>query len=198
MGGPRGTNPLDGGAPFYNVYECQDGGFMSVGCLEPQFFKVFLETFLGVLPQDFSVEGGWRPTLASQGRRDEWSIFFKFLEKGFMTNTREYWTKLYHRECLRFIPTHRSYGTETEACVVPVLTPVEAGKASGHWLPEVHPHVAATTSGVSDQTTDRPTKPSILKAGQHTMEVLRESGLGKEEIDRLMQDGALGNIKARL
>lgn len=30
-----GTNILDGGAPFYRIYECKNKGeFMAVGCLE--------------------------------------------------------------------------------------------------------------------------------------------------------------------
>lgn len=39
---PRGENLLDGGAPFYAVYVAQDGGYMSVGALEPQFYAQFL------------------------------------------------------------------------------------------------------------------------------------------------------------
>src|SRR5690606_18475354 len=33
----RGTNALDSGAPFYDVYECADGEYLAVGALEPQF-----------------------------------------------------------------------------------------------------------------------------------------------------------------
>jgi alpha-methylacyl-CoA racemase len=39
---PRGENLLDGGAPWYDVYECADGGFMSVGALENPFYTIFL------------------------------------------------------------------------------------------------------------------------------------------------------------
>ena len=38
----RGTNLLDGGAPFYNVYATSDGGAMAVGCLEPAFYAELL------------------------------------------------------------------------------------------------------------------------------------------------------------
>jgi alpha-methylacyl-CoA racemase len=41
--GPRGTNLLDSGAPYYDVYECADGRWLSVGALEPQFFVALLE-----------------------------------------------------------------------------------------------------------------------------------------------------------
>ena len=40
--GPRGTNLLDGGAPFYSVYRTRDGQFLSVGALEPQFYSQLL------------------------------------------------------------------------------------------------------------------------------------------------------------
>jgi len=40
--GPRGTNLLDGGAHFYNVYETADGGYVSVAAYEPQFYANFL------------------------------------------------------------------------------------------------------------------------------------------------------------
>ena len=46
-GDARGTNLLDGGRPFYAVYETADGGWFSVGALEPQFFEL-LVNLLGV------------------------------------------------------------------------------------------------------------------------------------------------------
>ncbi len=50
----RGTNLLDSGAPFYDVYETSDGRWMSVGGLEPQFYAAMeqlLDPFLdGALP----------------------------------------------------------------------------------------------------------------------------------------------------
>lgn len=40
---PRGQNLLDGGAPFYTTYRTADGGFMAVGALEPQFYKLLIK-----------------------------------------------------------------------------------------------------------------------------------------------------------
>ena len=40
--GPRGTNLLDTGAPFYEVYETADGEWMAVGAIEPQFYAAFV------------------------------------------------------------------------------------------------------------------------------------------------------------
>lgn len=39
----RGTNVLDGGAPFYNVYGCADGKYVAVGAIEPQFYALLRE-----------------------------------------------------------------------------------------------------------------------------------------------------------
>ena len=43
----RVSNLLDGGTPFYDIYETADGEHMSVGALEPQFFAAFVE-LLGI------------------------------------------------------------------------------------------------------------------------------------------------------
>lgn len=96
LGGTRGTNALDGGSPFYGVYTCKDGGWMSVGCLEPQFFKVFLEAFLKALPKVSPLRTGWIPTPDVQGNRDDWPRLKDFLDQGFLTNTRDYWTRIFH------------------------------------------------------------------------------------------------------
>jgi alpha-methylacyl-CoA racemase len=40
--GPRGTNLLDGGAHFYNVYECADGEYVSLASYEPKFYANLL------------------------------------------------------------------------------------------------------------------------------------------------------------
>ena len=92
----RGNNLLDGGTPFYNVYVCKDDGYMSVGCLEPQFFKEFIRLFVDALPEQFSIQSGWKPTTSTYGGQDEWPKLKEFLEKGFMTNTRDYWAGVFH------------------------------------------------------------------------------------------------------
>ncbi len=81
----RGTNMLDGGAPWYAVYETKDGGHVAVGAIEPQFYAVLLEK-LGIdstaLPER-SDRGGWpviRQRFAAAFRareRDEWAAHFE-------------------------------------------------------------------------------------------------------------------------
>lgn len=41
-GNGRGTGWFDGGLPWYDTYECEDGKFIAVGCLEKSFFEQLL------------------------------------------------------------------------------------------------------------------------------------------------------------
>jgi len=80
----RGTNLLDGGAPFYGTYETADGGFMAVGALEPQFYREFVR-LLGIEDQapdreDPHAWGELRAAVATRftaRTRDEWSEVFQ-------------------------------------------------------------------------------------------------------------------------
>ena len=80
----RGANLLDGGAPFYDTYECADGRYVAVAPLEPQFYSALLAG-LGLadeeLPEQYNL-AGW-PRLRARfaevflGRsRDEWATVF--------------------------------------------------------------------------------------------------------------------------
>lgn len=146
----RGQSLLDG--PHWSrTYLCADGGYMSVQCLEPQFYAIFLEKL--ELGQD--------------------SEFMRQHDAAL-------WPKLTARLASIFLPEPRSYWAEmfdgTDACVAPVLSPVEAAK---------EPHVQArqiwqTLGGVM-QPAPAPrfggklapmTQP--CKRGEHTDEILRE------------------------
>ena len=97
VGKERGKKALDGGAPFYAVYTCADGLYMSVGCLEPQFFKVFLETFITALSKQFlQSQGTYRPSLNSRTDPKLWPRLRQFLEDGFKTRSRDEWGKVFH------------------------------------------------------------------------------------------------------
>ncbi len=95
----RGSNLLDGAAPFYRCYGCADGGFVAVGALEPRFYAALLRG-LGIDPSDAPQfpPGGWPAVQA------------RFAEI-FATRARDDWA------------THFE---GTEACVTPVLTFEEA------------------------------------------------------------------------
>jgi len=91
---PRGENLLDGGAPFYDVYTCSDGRWMSVACIEPQFFQTFIGRFIEGLDPNFPLE--WRPSLETHADQEAWPKLRKFLADGFRSNTRDYWAKIFH------------------------------------------------------------------------------------------------------
>jgi alpha-methylacyl-CoA racemase len=93
-----GAKVLAGGAPFYDVYACKNGGFVSVGCLEPQFFKAFIERFVR------EVEGGrerstWIPSPETQMDFADWPRMRRYLTDGFKTQERNYWGTLFHGTC---------------------------------------------------------------------------------------------------
>jgi alpha-methylacyl-CoA racemase len=102
--GPRGTNMLDGGAPFYGSYATSDGLFMAVGSLEPAFYAALLEGLgladearSGALPAQHDVRG--------------WPVLRARFTEVFASRTRSQWSAVFEG---------------TDACVVPVLSPWEA------------------------------------------------------------------------
>jgi alpha-methylacyl-CoA racemase len=99
--GPRGTNLLDGGAPFYDTYATADGGYVAVGAIEPQFYAALLSG-LG-LDTD--------PALPPQHDQSGWPTLRARFAAAFATRTRDEWTETF---------------SEADACVAPVLSPAEA------------------------------------------------------------------------
>lgn len=172
---------------------------MTVGCLEPQFFKAFIDKFNKALPHGFDFEDGWRPTPNAQADTREWPKMRSYFEKGFLTNTREYWTDVFHGV------QHLILGgflflslllSGTDACAVPVLMPPEATAAlESSPMPEFHPRVVRHNghdqySPSSHKHLD--TSKIILQPGLHTEELLTEAGLSDREIKKLALEGALG------
>jgi alpha-methylacyl-CoA racemase len=96
----RGTNYLDTGAPFYDVYTCADGRHVSVGCLEPRFYAAFLDG-LGLAAAD----------LPDQWDRDRWPELRERFAAVLRTRDRDAWA---------------AHFDGTEACVQPVLSMAEA------------------------------------------------------------------------
>lgn len=99
--GVRGGNLLDGGAPYYDTYECADGGYVAVGALEPQFFA----TLVGTL--------GWAEPIPAQHDVAAWPQLRERLAATFRTKSRDEWAEIFDG---------------VDACVAPVLTVAEAGR----------------------------------------------------------------------
>lgn len=97
-GRDRGTNMLDGGAPFYEVYETADQKYMAVGAIEPQFFKSLLQG-LG-FPEEDEIWGNQLST-------DKWPQQRVAIARVFKSKTQQQWTEVFRA---------------LDACVTPVLS----------------------------------------------------------------------------
>lgn len=166
----RGTNLLDGGAHFYGVYECADGGFVSVGSIEPRFYAELLR----VLGLDHD-ELGW------QMDRARWPELKARLAEVFRSRTRPDWCALLE--------------DNPELCFAPVLTMTEAAEhphlvarstfveRDGVLQPAPSPRFSRTPGDIQ-----RPPP----HAGQHTDEVLADwAGAGAARIAELRAGGAV-------
>jgi alpha-methylacyl-CoA racemase len=156
----RGTNLLDTGAPFYDVYETSDGKHMSVGAIEPKFYDELI-TLLGIAPPDRYDVSTW-PELRDQ------------LADAFARKTQAEWTQIFDG---------------TDACVAPVL-PLAGEhphlEARGVFVEHHGVRQAAPAPRFSRTPTslgEPPTRP-----GQHTREALTEWGV--EGVEELLRSGA--------
>ncbi|TFZ02930.1 CoA transferase [Ramlibacter henchirensis] len=92
--GPRGSNLLDGGAPFYNTYRCADGKYIALGPIEPQFYRLLREK-LGLLDA---------PEFDDQMDTARWPNLARRLELVVATRTRSEWTALLEGTDVCFAP----------------------------------------------------------------------------------------------
>lgn len=102
--GPRGTNVLDGGCPYYDTYETKDGKYMAVGALEPQFFAALLK---GMDLDEISFGG-------ARDDRKTWPKMKGAFSATFKTKTRDEWEAVFDG---------------TDACCTPVLEHGELQKS---------------------------------------------------------------------
>lgn len=166
----RGANLLDGGAPFYDTYECADGRHVAVGAMEAAFFARLVDV-LGVAD---AID------LAAQRDPDTWPAMRETFARAFKSATRDEWAE-------RF--------AGVDACVTPVLTmdevvthPHNAARnsfstdAAGAVHPAPAPRFAGTPCG----------RPAPAPApGEDTRAILAELGHTDEEIESLLSEGAV-------
>ena len=139
----RGSNLLDGGAPFYRCYACRDGRFVAVGALEPRFYAALIAG-LGLTPDE-----------APQFDMENWGTLRARLASIFATRDRDDWAA-------RF--------AGTEACVTPVLTFAEAplhphNRARGTFTGDVvQPAPAPRFDGASPEPAPRGADQSLEDA----------------------------------
>ncbi len=165
----RGTNLLDTGAHFYDVFECADGEWVSIGSIEPQFYALLLEK------TGLSGDG----ELANQMDRAQWPRLKQKLAEVFKTKTRAQWNEIMEG---------------TDVCYAPVLRMSEAAQHPHNVARNTFIEVAGVTQPApaprySRTATDLPTAPA--HAGQHTRTVLADWGVDAARIDTLIASGAI-------
>jgi alpha-methylacyl-CoA racemase len=166
--GERGTNFLDTGAHFYEVYECADGGYVAVGAVEPQFYGELLDK-LGLGDED----------PGEQWDKAKWQTKKQRLAERFRTKSRDEWCRLFEG---------------SDACVAPVLSPLEApghphSRARDAFLapdgvpqPAPAPRFSRTPAGVPD----RPTHP-----GPDTDAALAAWGIPPADVEAMRRSGTV-------
>ena len=96
----RESNMLDGGAHFYDTYECADGEYISIGSIEPQFYAL-LKELAGLSEEEFG----------AQNDQSQWPALKEKLTEVFLTKTQAQWCELMEG---------------TDVCFAPVLNFMEA------------------------------------------------------------------------
>ena len=173
MWGQRGTNILDTGAWYYEVYETADGGHISFGSIEPQFAAEMLR--ITGLAADVDGQGA----LPEQNDQSTWPAMKERVAALVKTKTRQEWCDLLEG---------------SDACFAPVLDAVEAttyphNKERGTFVDVagvVQPGPAPRFSRTVPEIAGPPTA-----AGSHTDEVLADWGFSSGEISELHQAGAV-------
>jgi alpha-methylacyl-CoA racemase len=167
----RGVNLLDGGAPFYGVYETADHRWLAVGAIEPKFYANLLA----------ALELG-DELLERQYDREDWPRAREILAAVFRTRTRDAWASLLD---------------EAEACTTPVLNMLEAmdnehmasrgvfTELDGVRQPAPAPRLSRTPGAIQ-----RP--PAV--PGEHTDEALADWGVASSEIAALHAAGVVASV----
>ena len=164
----RRANLLDGGAHFYDTYQCADGGWISIASIEPQFYALLLEK-TGISDPEFK----------SQMDRDSWSAKREKLAAVIAAKTRDEWCAIMDA---------------TDVCFAPILDMNEAPhhphnaarqtfvEVAGVTQPAPAPRFSATPGAVAGPP------PAI---GAHNSAALGDWGFSAEAISNLEQAGAL-------
>ena len=162
----RGSNLLDGGAPFYDTYECGDGEYVAVGALEPQFFAELVDV-LGLQEA---------PGQADVAR---WPLLREQLAATFLTKTRDEWATVFEGR---------------PACVTPVLRLDEAAahphlaargtvvEVEGVAQPAPAPRFSRTAAAVPPAASDDET-------------AWQDWGFSLDEVSELVADGVVSTTR---
>ncbi len=159
----RGTNLLDGGAHFYEVYETADNKYISLGAIEPQFYAALLET-LGEDAKHFQ----------NQWDMDNWPAMQEQMSEIIKRKTRDEWDAVFDG---------------VDVCYAPVLAMSEVRHHPHHqargtfiddgeyWQPAPAPRFSRTKAELQGPS---------ARLGQHSEDILREFGFSETDIKKKM------------
>ncbi|MDZ7678196.1 MAG: CaiB/BaiF CoA-transferase family protein [Acidimicrobiales bacterium] len=165
----RGTNTLDTGAHFYDVYETADAKYVSIGSIEPQFYSELLRLTGLTDEADF----------AAQMDRGRWPALKERLAEVFRTKTRDEWCEIMEG---------------TDVCFAPVLSLSEAPQHPHNVERQTFVEIAGVTQpGPAPRftRTEAEIQGPPAHAGQHTDEVLAAAGFDAARIAELRESGAV-------
>jgi alpha-methylacyl-CoA racemase len=166
--GPRGTNLLDGGAHFYNVYATSDGQWISIASYEPKFYANLLDV-LGLDDLD----------PAQQMDREQWPVLKRRFAEIFAARTRDEWEEFFRGH---------------EVCFAPVLPMAEARAHPHNVARKTFVDVEGAPQPAPAPRFDR--TPSTVQrapvaAGADTDTALASWGFADDEVQRLKQSGVV-------
>lgn len=164
----RGSNILDGGAHFYDTYECADGEYISIGSIEPQFYALLKER-AGLTEEDFG----------AQNDQSQWSVMKKKLTTVIKQKTQAQWSEIMEG---------------TDVCYAPVLNFLDAPKHPANIARNTYIEVDGVVQPAPAPRFGR--TPSEVRHGGHdvgqdTDSVLAEMGFGEQELASLRSDGSI-------
>lgn len=168
FGEPRGATLFSGGAPWYQSFECADGEYVTIGSLEPNFYKLLVE----------KCELGNDPDFAEQFSKESWPRALDKLKSIFKSRTRDEWCELLEG---------------TDVCFAPVLTMPEARQhphniarqnfidIDGHIQPAPAPKFSETNASAG----------KVADTGEHTEMILRQMGYSDTDLDDMRENGVI-------
>jgi alpha-methylacyl-CoA racemase len=157
----RGTNLLDTGAHFYEVYETSDHQFMAVGAIEAKFYAQLL--------QGLGLESSGLPP---QMDRAQWPAMKERFAAVFATKSRDEWTSVFD---------------DLDACVTPVLTSREA--ASHPYNTERDVFLGEPVQPAPAPRFSR--TPGVIRPALSMSDALAEWGVSAERVEALRGNGVL-------
>jgi alpha-methylacyl-CoA racemase len=164
----RHANIIDGGAHFYNVYQCADGKWISLAAIEPQFYQLLLEK-----------TGITDPAFQKQLDKTQWPALREKLATVIRGKTSDEWRRLLEG---------------TDACYAPVMDfeeaishPQNQARAMYTTIEGVVQPAPAPRFSVTPGAVQSPP----AQAGQHNEEALKDWGFTGKEITDLKASGAI-------